>query len=72
MINDGCFGAIEQVVYMESLFIPGLIAEFLDKNDNTRIYFDGVRDMLAATEPGRLIQGFHFSRKSPITLKSLA
>ena len=58
MINDGCFGAIEQVVYMESLLIPGLIAELIDKNDNTRVYFDGVRDMLAGTEPGQLIQEF--------------
>ena len=39
---------------MESQQIPDLLIELMEWNDNTRPYFDGVREMLAKADPGRL------------------
>lgn len=47
-----------RMAYMESPLVPGLIAELIEKNDNTRIYFDGVKEMLSTADTGQLIHEF--------------
>ncbi len=43
------------MTYMESQQIPGLLIELIEWNDNSRPYFDGVREMLAEADPGGLL-----------------
>lgn len=47
-----------RMAYMESQHVPGLIAELIEKNDNTRPYFEGVKAMLSDVDSGQLIKEF--------------
>ena len=46
------------MAYMELQSMPGLISEIIEWNDNTRPYFDGVKDMLSAADSKQLIHEF--------------
>ncbi|MBT4521110.1 MAG: hypothetical protein HOC23_14000 [Halieaceae bacterium] len=47
-----------RMAYMELQSMPGLISEIIEWNDNTRPYFDGVKDMLSAADSKQLIHEF--------------
>ena len=46
------------MTYLESELIPDLLIELIEWNDNLRPYFEGVREMLAEADPGRLVCDF--------------